>query len=162
MSVSGGVLVRAKELRELEVMHAANRNAPDVAMERELLRLRADLFANRPRETPPPFSTSGWASEGAHYGVPSVAAEALDITSLREAIGSHGSLQVRGFLDSRRVEELRAAIDAALAAQEASWAGAEPPATLPWFERVELTTGASKAKRWPGSPGAVLAAISPR
>jgi hypothetical protein len=143
-------------------MHAANCKTPNVALERELLKLRAALFANRPRETPPPFSTSGWASEGANFGVPSVAADELDVTCLRACIGSHGSLQVRGFLGSQQVEELRASIDAALAAQQSSWAGAETASTLPWFESAELTTGAGKAKRWPGSPDACLAANSPR
>ncbi len=74
----------------------------------------AELVA-RPAAAPPP-APSDEARRG-EPGLPEVQLADLDVTALRDALGSHGALLVRGLLEPGQVSWLRAGIDA-IAAEE--------------------------------------------
>jgi len=145
----------------LRALLDANRAAPDVEVERELLQVRASMFARREGGAavadtlhPPPGPR--------RFGVPSESAGDLDVARLRESISSYGSLQVRGLLDSGHVDQMRAVIDSALEAQEAAYSGADPRPGSPWFAASDLVSDGEISRQWVRGTGAVLAADSPR
>jgi hypothetical protein len=142
----------------LHALHAANRTSPDAHVERQMLDLRARLFA---RTTAGQMSAQIEAVSPA-VELPAVLADRLDPAVLRNAIASNGALHVRGFLDARRVETLRFATDAAHTAQEASHAGQPREVTTPWFDPFDRLEGGGYTRGFVRGTGGVLAADSPR
>lgn len=149
------------EANLLDEVHAANRRAPDGALERRLLQLRAAAFAKM-RQAPPHQAGPIGGPDGARCGLPVVPAAELDIAVLRQALAEYGALHVRGLLDASRVATMRRVIDRALDAQEAAYSDSTTEQTFPWFEASDLVIGGEFSRRFVQNQGAVLAADSPR
>lgn len=147
--------------RRLRALLDANRAAPDVEIERELLKVRAAMFVRREggaAAADPLLRPPG----PRRFGVPSVGRAELDVARLRESISSSGALHVRGLLDSCRVDQMRTVIDFALDAQEAAYSGTAPPPSSPWFFASDLVSDGEISRQWVRVTGAVLAVDSPR
>ena len=149
----------------IDLLNEANRAGRDARLEDQLVRLRregADIEAGA--TTPPPWPDAVddlWPGER----IPDVPAEALDVDVLRSAIHHHGSLIVRGLARDQHVERLVAAIDAALAAFDASDVavgrqGRDRPGDG-WYRpfRHELISDEDRVRK--RSLGSVLAVESP-
>lgn len=149
------------EIDQLTVLQAANRSAPDAAVERRLVQLRTTAFARQRQVTPRQIVPPG-GPDGALYGLPVIAASQLDIPVVRHALGEYGALHVRGLFDARRVALMRRVIDNALAAQEAAYSGAQTAETAPWYDPSDAVIGGEVSRAFVRLVGSVLVADSPR
>jgi hypothetical protein len=150
-----------KEIEQLDGLRAANRRAPDAAIERELLKLRAQAFLRNWQAAPQERLLNG-EPDGAEYGLPIVAASELDVSVLRRALAEYGALHVRGLLDSSRVEFMRNAIDCALAAESKTCADGPSEETRPWFEPFDTVYGGDITRNFARVCGSMLSVDSPR
>jgi hypothetical protein len=137
------------EAATLQALHDANRSRPDADVERRMRQMRASLFAPRGGSLPPQVTAEP------RVGLPEVTREELDATRLRDAIACHGSLHVRGLLETRQVERLRTAIDLAYFARDIA------PANPAWYDPFEGLIDGAIARAFVGA-GGVHAADSPR
>ena len=116
--VRGEELARRGEARAaIELMTAANRAAPDPALDAALVQLRYDAWpevaAQPPLGAPAPPAAMPVTSDDA---MPEVAAADLDAGTVRAAIEARGGLIVRGLLSPEWCDRLRDAIDRSWAA----------------------------------------------
>jgi hypothetical protein len=105
----------------LERLTTANRVQPSAAIERALLRARYRAAASG-RDTPTHSRQVASLADPfpGRTGLPEVTPERLDAATLGGSILHHGALVVRGFADPSAARALRDAIDAALAAHDAT------------------------------------------
>ena len=145
-----------RRLEAIDALTAANRLRPDVALERRLVRLRRKAFSEL-QTAPSPVAPAPPTADAARE----IAADALSADALRAGILRHGCLLVRGLVPRARVERLRAAIDRAFAACDATLARREIPERRAWYDPVErVPKDASRA--WVRAGQGVLTADSPR
>jgi phytanoyl-CoA dioxygenase PhyH len=150
------------EEAELLALRAANRRVADDRNERRMVALRAALFTRRDRGSLAASDAEAAPVTGAGFGLPTIGAAELDVAALKGAMASHGALRVRGLLSPDRIAPLRAAIDAAIEAQEVAHTSAVEPSS-PWFDRSDLVAGGQVTRDFVrSSGGAVLAIDSPR
>jgi hypothetical protein len=151
-------------------LSATNRVLPDVAIERRLARLRLETFiaeqAHRSPagdQWPPPVPADD--PFAGQIGVPEVAAEDLDGSTVRSGVIGHGALIVRGLLGPEAVATLRGAIDGAFAGA-ARYYGSGPEPDDPWFSVYDpepnLPDMLSHGRDFVWQGGGVLACDSPR
>ena len=128
-SKENGRLERVAELTR------ANRESRSPDTEVELVRARHGAFGElgdqRPRPAKPESVSGG--SDAKDDGLPSIRASEMTAGKLAGAIGTYGSVIVRGLVDPARAAELASGIDRAFDALEAADAGAEPDETKPWY-----------------------------
>jgi hypothetical protein len=137
-------LMAAGDFRQaIDYGMAENRRWRAPELERQLMYWRAKAFpavagiaspSPWPQPYPDPFP-------GLH-GVPEIDGRDLTVEVMGGAIQHHGSLLVRGFVNSAEAEFLRAGIDQALQAREAFRAGTPVESLAGWYEEVPLDTGA--------------------
>src|SRR5688572_6732974 len=106
-------------LRAIEVLTAANRMAPDPAVELTLVRLRHEAFAHLDRPSPAPTMEPIVADPPGPGTLPELEPGDLTVTSLRRGLARNGCVLIRGLVDLARVDQLRQGIDRALAAFDA-------------------------------------------
>jgi hypothetical protein len=124
-------------LAEIEELMAANRASSDPAVEKRIVQLRHEAFAqlDRSRAVDSMAEAGGATHELPRpNGLPEVDAADLTTDSIRDGILGGGSLLIRGLLDSDRAERMRAGIDETFAMRDALLRGADPSETTPWFD----------------------------
>jgi len=165
---SGGGAAEAKDVEalraQIETLTRDNRGQPDLAREREILRLRqlAGLGLIEDAEERRELIEPDYGALKTDADVPEVRGEEVTAGLIRAAILEHGSVLVRGLVDPDDAERLAEGIDRSFAARDASENGgggregyyeelqAEPP-NQPIPHRGAVKDG-----------GGVLAADSPR
>ncbi|MCU0269263.1 MAG: phytanoyl-CoA dioxygenase family protein [Acidimicrobiales bacterium] len=154
-----------RRVEAVALLTEANRRRPDVALERRLVQLRHDAFA----ELEPASPVSPWPPEvpdrfAGETGLPEVGVADLTAQTLSAGILHHGALVVRGLVPPAGVERLVGDIDRAFEAFDAGMAGAETPQTAPWFAKFrsapEYNLGPSR--RFVRDGGGVWLVDSPR
>jgi hypothetical protein len=152
-------------LEAIDLLQRANRSARDGEVERRLVRLRHDAFAQLDRSEssapwPPPVPDV--LADAA--SPPVVAPDELTLDTLRCGIFGHGCLLVRRLVPEAQVDQLVEGIDHAFRAYETHAAGAPSSETTPWFEPFKPGPGYSVGpkRKWTWEAGGVLVADSPR
>jgi hypothetical protein len=158
----------------LNELTAINRRAPDAAIECQLadLRLRAFHDPDKKMESsvasgvwPPvindPFIGRSFARTG---GIPEITLDELNINTLAAGILHHGSVIVRGLLQSTQAQALISDIDRVLAAQAARAAGAPLSETTPWFAPPDFLSQfkLGVGRKFIAETGGIWAIDSPR
>ena len=124
-------------LAEIDRLMTANRTSSDPAVEKRIVQLRHEAFAQLDRSEPAPSPSE---SEGPTHelpkpdGLPEVHASELSAGSIRDGILGGGSLLIRGLLDGERAERMREGIDQTFAMRDALLQGADAAETTPWFD----------------------------
>jgi hypothetical protein len=124
-------------LGEIEELMVANRASSDPAVERRIVQLRHEAFAQLDRSGAVDSAVEGGRATNElprPDGLPEVDAADLTTDSIRDGILGGGSLLIRGLLDSGRAERMRAGIDETFAMRDALLRGADPSETTPWFD----------------------------
>ena len=124
----------------LAALTRANIEHPCAELERELLNLRIEGFAQQPRDEVE-WSTERDARFDGVQGLPEVTREELDAEALRAGILGKGGLIVRGLMDPERIAATRERIDQALQARKAFSEGEPLPEGERWFHRPERVAG---------------------
>jgi hypothetical protein len=148
---------------QLELLSERNRKRRDPDLERRLLRLRQQAFAElepAPGQAAEPDSRSFEVEQG----VPVLAPEELSAAAVRAAILEYGCLHVPRLFDTERVEQLKDGIDrafAACAAREGEEGNAD--GDREWYEPFKPLPGYTLGggREWNLSSGAIWAADSP-
>jgi hypothetical protein len=149
-------------LAAVDALSDANRLRPDVALERRLVRLRRNAFAELARARAPGAWPPGDLGEGPVATGPLVAkSDELTPRTLARGILRHGCLLVRGLVPPARVARLRDAIDRAFDACDATLARRATPSTAAWYDPVERVPK-NASRTWVRAGQGVLAADSPR
>lgn len=152
-----------RRLDALDALLVANRLQRDPALERRLVRLRRDAFAELDRSLPaPPWPPPVPDDIAPTDGPPEITAAELTPGLVRYGIQRHGSVLVRGLVPPARVARLRAAIDRAFEAYDATVAGRGTPAMRAWFDPVEGLPDAEIVRDWGRKGQGVFVADSPR
>jgi Phytanoyl-CoA dioxygenase (PhyH) len=157
-------------LETVDALTEANRVQRDPDVERRLVRLRHEAFAEIDRSepaTPPPVARGGQTRSAVP---PVVAADELTPELLRSGILQHGSLHVRHAVPETQVDRLVAGIDEALAAAESFSSGVGREETTRWFDPFSTHPSYPKAmnrqlgnrRKWVRESGGVWTADSPR
>jgi len=151
----------------IDVLCEANRLSRDVEIERRLVRLRHEAFAELDRSLGP----SSWPPVLAEDEMPTEAGP-LTVSSpdeltpevVRRGIFGYGSVHVRGAIPPDDVARLRDGIDRAFAAYDAHAEGTPASETTPWFEPFRPTGGRSIGirRKWTRDASGIWAADSPR
>jgi hypothetical protein len=152
--IASGELVDA-----IAVLTEMNRGTRDPAVERRIVDLRFDAFANAQHATEPPPWPDTVDDLFPGELVPSIDRADLTVDTLRSGIGNHGSLLVRGLLEEQQVDRLQGDIERSIDAYDAVQAGEVPPDLEGWFEPSERCPEADRT--WKRRAGAVLAVDSP-
>jgi hypothetical protein len=156
-------------LEAVDALTEANRKQHDQDVERRLVRLRHEAFAEIDRSsgaaTCPPVAQDDQLGRA----VPAVVTRG-DLTPelLRSGILQHGSMHVRGAVPESRVEALVHGIDRALSAAE-DYASGRREEAAPWFEPFKPHVSYPKVvnrqlwnrRSWVRESGGVWAADSP-
>jgi Phytanoyl-CoA dioxygenase (PhyH) len=150
-------------LDAIQVLHHANREAPDPALERRLAHVRHMAFD----QLAPQSSFEEWpplvdgADPGTAACLPEITRAELEAEVVRRSILAHGALCVRGLLDHDQVGRFVAGIDTALAVREEGPAAARDQS---WFAALPLPQDAARSlgRNWVAGSGGVLTADSPR
>ena len=124
-------------LAEIDELMATNRAASDPAVEKRIVQLRHQAFAQLDRDAPaasPEQDEGPLAELPRPDGLPEVNASELTTGSIRDGILGGGSLLIRGLLDPQRAERMRAGIDRTFAQRDAYLGGADRSETSPWFD----------------------------
>jgi hypothetical protein len=134
-------LARADELFEqgamleaIELLTEVNRERPDHRLARRLVAMRFDAFQQTewPAVSPPiPEAADDLFPDTV---IPEIGRADLDVEHVRSALLNHGSLIVRGLVDTDGVARLTADIDRALDGYDAWFAGKGLATAAPWFE----------------------------
>jgi hypothetical protein len=159
-------LVRAgQRLEAIELLTAANRRERRDEIERRLVKLRNEAFA----DLDPAAGLESWPPPAPERfpdasGLPEIAAADLASDVLRSGIIGHGGLIVRGLLSPERVAQLVEDIDRTFSAQDAFFDGAAHAETAPWFVPFQCDTEfpVGPTRRWVRGGGGVLTVESPR
>jgi hypothetical protein len=151
-------------LEAIDLLHAANRDAPDPSLECRLAALRHQAFEVLAPSSPFP----DWpvplpdVDPTGPPGIPSLAPADLTADRVRRAILTHGSLYVPGLFGPDLVETLRDGIDKVLALRAAN---AETPVKRhgSWLASLPLPRdqAESLARNWIAGDGGILACDSP-
>lgn len=99
----------------IQLLTEANRHHEDGGIERRLVKIRHEAFAEVMEDTPPgpwPVSTKDYFSEN-KSSIPEISVSELNAEVVASAIQHHGSLLVRGLVDPERAAGVREAIDKA-------------------------------------------------
>ena len=126
----------ADPLAELEQLMEANRAGADPAVEKRIVQLRHEAFAQLDRSAPAgsPDTEAVVDQLPRPDGLPEITAAELSSDAIRDGILGGGSLLIRGLLDPARAERMRAGIDATFAQRDAHLDGAAVAETTPWFD----------------------------
>jgi Phytanoyl-CoA dioxygenase (PhyH) len=159
-------LVRAgRSLEAIELLTLANRRSRRDDIERRLVRLRHQAFA----DLDPSASLPSWPPDAPDLfpgvvGLPEIAAADLTADAIRSGIVGHGALIVRRLIPPARVAQLVADIDQTFAAQDAFFDGASHAQAAPWFVpfQCESEYPVGPTRRWVRGGGGVLTVESPR
>ena len=159
-------LVRAgRRLEAIELLTAANRRERRDEIERRLVKLRNEAFA----DLDPAAGLESWPPSAPELfpdasGLPEIAATDLGSDALRSGILRHGGLIVRGLLAPVRVAQLVEDIDRTFRAQDEFFDGAAHADTAPWFVPFQCDTEfpVGPTRRWVRGGGGVLTVESPR
>jgi hypothetical protein len=165
LRTAGELLVaKGRLLEAIDVLSAANRAGRDAAVERQLLGLRHDAFAQIDRSRPLRAFTSPPPDGPALREPPVATPDELTPEMLHSAIVRRGCLLVRGLLAPALVERLVDGIDRAFAAADAHADGKAGEDTLPWFDPFPRASGGALAinRKWVREAGGVWTADSPR
>ncbi len=126
-------------LAELDRFVAAADRLADPALDREVVALRHEAFAELDRTTVrdvwPPVATDPFPDEPA---IPRADVAQLDADVLAGALVHHGCLRVDGLLSPDQVDRFRLLIDEAFAARERLLAGAPIDDAAPWYVPFEV------------------------
>jgi hypothetical protein len=143
---------------------AANRLRRDHQIERRLARLRAAAMACCDRSLPPPDWPPHIPTDapGAKDWPPEIAPGELTPGVLRNGILRHGSVLVRGLVSPRRAARLRAAIDQAFGAYDASHENHASDETRTWFDPLEKLADGEAQRTWNRMNQSLFTADSPR
>lgn len=162
---AGALVDDGRRLEAIALLTTANRTNPDPLVEKRLIRLRHDAFADVDKrggvaEWPPPTPDVF----GDSRGLPEVPARELDAALLRSGILRHGALVVRNLITEARAGQLIDDIDRAFVAYDANHDGAPDTATTPWYVPFEPTFGAAlgPVRNLVHDGGGVLTVESPR
>jgi hypothetical protein len=159
-------------LEQIDELTERNRKRPSAKLEKRLVELRNEAFAELDRR--PPTSTPpealGEVEGDRRYevvdGLPTIAAADLDALTVRAAFLSHGALLVRGLARPERARALAEGIDKAFAGRDAHIQGTPAKKTAPWFVPFEPAPAySSSGKEWnrlQAGGGSVWATDSPR
>jgi hypothetical protein len=130
-------IVSEDPLAEIEELMSANRASSDPAVEKRIVQLRHEAFAQLDRAA----TDSSQVEDGRPTsdlpkpdGLPEVDAADLTTDSIRDGILGGGSLLIRGLLDSERAQRMRDGIDETFAMRDALLQGADASETTPWFD----------------------------
>ena len=125
-------------LRDVEQLMATNRDRPDPATEKRIVRLRHEGFARLDRAAPgtqPELSGRTPTNDLPRPdGLPEVHARELNTDSLRDGILGGGSLLIRGLIDPERANRMKEGIDRTFEQRDALLEGASIAETTPWFD----------------------------
>jgi Phytanoyl-CoA dioxygenase (PhyH) len=176
-SVAHRALERADELVErgklveaVDALTEANRSRRDPELERRLVRVRHEAFA----EIDHAGDTSAWPSVSTDtpdiVAGPVVLPGELTADRVRRGILGHGYVHVPGLVPEHWVDRLVEGIDRSLAAAEAFEAGASQAETTPWFEPFKpaasypavMKRQVGNRRTWVRESGGVWTADSPR
>ena len=164
--VEAEALARAgRRLEAIELLTVANRRARRDDIERRLVRLRheafADLDLSEGLATWPPDAPELFAGV---VGLPEIAAADLTADAVRSGIVRHGALIVRGLIRPARVAQLIEDIDQTFTAEDAFLEGAPHAQAAPWFVpfQCESEFPVGPTRRWVRGGGGVLTVESPR
>lgn len=126
----------ADPLAELEQLMQANRGGSDPSIEKRIVQLRHEAFAQLDRTAPgrSPDTEAVVDQLPRPDGLPEIAASELSSDAIRDGILGGGSLVIRGLLDPGRAERMRAGIDETFAQRDAHLDGADVAETTPWFD----------------------------
>jgi Phytanoyl-CoA dioxygenase (PhyH) len=151
-------------LEAFEALTQANRLRRDFAVERRLVRLQRDAFAQLDRSLPPP----AWPpfvpddAQGTSTGPLMVTPAELTPGVLRNGIMRHGCVLVRGLVAPERAVRLREGVDRAFDACDATRAGRATPEAATWFDPLEDVPDGDDLRRFGRAGQGILAADSPR
>jgi hypothetical protein len=157
-------------LDAVDALTQANRRSSDPEIERRLVRLRHEAFAEVERSLDPNVSPPVARGDQEGSVPPAIDAGELTPELLRMAILDHGSLHVLQAIPEARADHLVKGIDRALTAAESFGAGAAVDETIPWFEPFKAHSSYPKTmnrqlgnrRTWVRDSGGVWAADSPR
>jgi len=166
--VRADALERDGRLRAaIDVLCEANRLQRDIEIERRLVRLRHDAFAEIDRSQalatwPPTIPDHDPPDELGPLTLSSPRELTLD--TLRHGIYRYGSVHVRGAIPPDRVARLVECIDRAFDGYDAHAAGAPASETTPWFEPFNAPEVAEPGirRRWTRDASGIQVADSPR
>jgi hypothetical protein len=161
---------KASLLEVVDALTQANRQRADTDLERKLVRLRHEAFAELDRSLDPHAQPPVARCEKKAAAPPVIDSCELTPEGLRDAILDHGSLHVRGAISEERADRLAQGIDRALAAAESFGSGVGVDETTPWFEPFKAHPSYPKVmnrqlgnrRTWVRDSGGVWAADSPR
>jgi hypothetical protein len=125
-------------LGEVEDLAAANRKRRKPQLERRLVRVRYEAYAELDGTAPAPRPEPEERDLERVEGVPAVEAAELTPAILRHAILDSGCLLVRGLIAPEEAERLIGGIDRTLAAREAYEQGTASEEDRAWFEPLRL------------------------
>lgn len=148
--------------RKILALSDANRANPSADVERELLRLRHErCLGMNGAAAPADVSAARAAPVPLDPAVGLAVSHSLpEAAVVRSTIQTHGSLVVRGLLNSTSVERLRSSVESALAARELALSGVDAPGASPWYSEF-APLGHQGSRAFTASSG-VLAVDSPR
>jgi Phytanoyl-CoA dioxygenase (PhyH) len=144
----------------IAALTATNRARRDRDVERQLVQLRFDAFAQTawPTETPPAPPVADLFADD---GIPEIRGHELSVERVRSAIQHHGSVLVRGLVDPDQVARLVSDIDSAFDAYDA-WAAGEPNAVVDgWYVPTPMHNVNDGNRADKRRNGAILAVESP-
>jgi hypothetical protein len=118
----------------IDLVTNANRRLRDPRLERRLVDLRAAAFGHLVPPATPPSWPNVVEDRWAGVRIPEISARELSVEALRSGISNHGSLIVRGLLDSEQVQQLTDDIERALAAYDEHVRGTPEPRLADWYE----------------------------
>lgn len=157
-------LTRSGRLSDaIDMLTRAVRARRDPATEIRLVELRRAALPQVEHHPAQPLSLDGVPDHFAGVvGIPEIDGTDLTADVLKSAILHHGSLLVRGLVDSQHVELLVNDIDRAFAAYDAHVAGAPITETAPFFVPFEPGPPHEIHREWIRNGDGVLAVDSPR
>jgi hypothetical protein len=165
LATADAVAGEGRLLEAIDLLQNANRLVRDGDVERRLVRLRHDAFAQLDRSG----SSAPWPPTVPDVledapSPPVIEPEELTLDTLRSGIFGHGCLLVRRLVPEPQVDQLVEGIDRAFQAYEAHAGGAPKSETTPWFEPFTPGPGYSVGpkRKWTWEAGGVLVADSPR
>jgi len=166
------LIAQGRRLEAIDLLTAENRRHRDAAIERKLVALRHEAYAelrDQPgRPTWPPTYDDPFPGRS---GLIEVDASELDTALIGGALQHHGCVLVRGLLDRQAVDQLSDDMDQALARRDEWHARLKvneaepPPEPSPWFTFFEPDPEFKVLKLHVSrriTPGRVAAADSPR
>jgi hypothetical protein len=171
LDAAAALQAEGRPLEAIDMLMDANRSGHDAALERQLVRLRHEGFAQVDRSpidgACPPVAQERAAVDDVPWVV---SPHELTPEVLRSGILRHGSLHVRGLVTEPRVRQLVDGIDRAIAAADSFGSGSEHGASSTWFEPFRVHSSYPRAKhrelanrrKWVHEAGGVWGADSPR